>query len=652
MKFLYPLALLLLLFLPWIIYLWKREKIYTIFRRNLSSIGIFYELFRWVANQKEWRWIDISRFISSCLLFVLAVFLIAYPVSVQEKENPMANGVDIVLVLDLSKSMLAEDIQPNRIESAKQAMIQFVQSSWYNRIGIVWFAGKPFIFSPLTFDTNGLTTVIQKITVDSIRQEIPGFSGTAIGDWLLLATSTLEINPERKKIILLLTDGEANVGTDPRSTLPFIKQLGTTIYSIGIGNPEWTELYTTNAFGEKEYFTDASGVPIRATLDEDLMKLLSEETGWKYVNIQSRQALIDALENISKLYAKPLETPKILEYKSQISWLLWSIFFTLLFLLIIEQFDARSRFRYIHYLSRLPLSFLQKYHVQILEKSQNYEVITWKYRVKSWLLITALILGILAKGWWISDMPPEKIVLLIDISKSMSVLDISDNKGMLSRIDATKKLAINIIQNSPETPTAIMIFGNGTRLNTPFTIDKRELIRNIEAITLGDLPGKTNISWWIQEAKLLFERNSPGHIVLFTDGEETYEWSKNKELYLWENKTIEIFAVGTKNGGEIPVWKDAFGNEYVKSVDGKAIISRMNTNLLREILPSASIISIGSSADISLGILSVLKSVSRWVSWNTFILGAITSILCWLALLLFVSLPYRRVKNPSYSKTT
>jgi uncharacterized protein YegL len=91
-------------------------------------------------------------------------------------------------------------------------------------------------------------------------------------------------------------------------------------------------------------------------------------------------------------------------------------------------------------------------------------------------------------------MPPEKIVLLIDISKSMSVLDISDNKGMLSRIDATKKLAINIIQNSPETPTAIMIFGNGTRLNTPFTIDKRELIRNIEAITLGDLPGKTNIS--------------------------------------------------------------------------------------------------------------------------------------------------------------
>lgn len=123
---------------------------------------------------------------------------------------------------------------------------------------------------------------MHRLEVDSIKQEIPGFSGTAIGDALLLAEDALgttDQGKERKKIIILVTDGEANTGIDPKIAGEYVKNAGNTIYTIGIGDPKGTELYTTDQRGKRQYFLDENGKPIRASIDEALLRKLAEDTG-------------------------------------------------------------------------------------------------------------------------------------------------------------------------------------------------------------------------------------------------------------------------------------------------------------------------------------------------------------------------------------
>lgn len=141
-----------------------------------------------------------------------------------------------MLVMDISKSMLAEDIAPNRIEAAKKTIDTFLQRLDSDRVGILLFAGKPFASVPLTFDYDAVRTVFTDISTDSINQTIPGLSGTAIGDAILSATDTLDRNAEknRTKTIILLTDGEANIGIDPTIATKYAHEKHVRIYTIGI----------------------------------------------------------------------------------------------------------------------------------------------------------------------------------------------------------------------------------------------------------------------------------------------------------------------------------------------------------------------------------------------------------------------------------
>jgi Ca-activated chloride channel family protein len=121
-----------------------------------------------------------------------------------------------MLVVDISKSMLAEDITPNRIEAAKKTIDTFLSKIETDRVGIILFAGKPFASVPLTFDYDAVRNILSEVNTDNINQTIPGLSGTAIGDAILSATDTLKRNEkndekERTKTIILLTDGEANM---------------------------------------------------------------------------------------------------------------------------------------------------------------------------------------------------------------------------------------------------------------------------------------------------------------------------------------------------------------------------------------------------------------------------------------------------------
>lgn len=118
--------------------------------------------------------------------------ILADPVSSSTRTDVSKKGIDIAIVFDISKSMLAEDIKPNRIEAAKKVMGDFVGRFTSDRLAIVLFAGKPFLSTPLTFDYTALVDAVEQMTTDSIRQDIPGLSGTAMGDGLLVALDTLK----------------------------------------------------------------------------------------------------------------------------------------------------------------------------------------------------------------------------------------------------------------------------------------------------------------------------------------------------------------------------------------------------------------------------------------------------------------------------
>lgn len=168
MQFSIPLALWLLwlALIPFLV-MWVADRKYQIYLASVFKS----------KNSKILPWI--RSFLASGLIACL-VLILANPIHIQSIQNPLKNGVDILFVLDLSKSMLAEDIAPNRIDAGKRVLTNFISERPDDRIGLIGFAGKPFVFSPLTFDRKSLTSIVGNITVDSIKQEIPGFSGTAI----------------------------------------------------------------------------------------------------------------------------------------------------------------------------------------------------------------------------------------------------------------------------------------------------------------------------------------------------------------------------------------------------------------------------------------------------------------------------------------
>jgi Ca-activated chloride channel family protein len=186
------------------------------------------------------------------VIFSFFVCILANPVSISNRTDISKKGIDIAIVFDISKSMLAEDIKPNRIEAAKKVMSDFVSRFTSDRLAIVLFAGKPFLSTPLTFDYTALVDAVERMTTDSIRQDIPGLSGTAMGDGLLVALDTLKrngndtANRERKKVIIVLTDGEANMGINPTIVAKLAKEQNVKIYTLGIGDPSGTELYVTS----------------------------------------------------------------------------------------------------------------------------------------------------------------------------------------------------------------------------------------------------------------------------------------------------------------------------------------------------------------------------------------------------------------------
>jgi Ca-activated chloride channel family protein len=247
---------------------------------------------------------------------VLACFIIALarPQLGEGEAKVRASGIDIVIALDLSGSMAAEDFElkgepVNRLVIAKDVLKKFVDKRRSDRIGLVAFAGRAYIAAPLTLDHDFLLKNLERLSIGSLED------GTAIGSAISAAVNRLRDLQAKSKIVVLMTDGQNNAGKIPPLTAAEAAQaLGVRIYTVGVGTRGVARVPYVNVFGQKGYINQ------QVDIDEDTLTKVAEKTGGKYYRADNTATLRKIYEQIDKLEKTEVEVKKYQRYTELFEW--------------------------------------------------------------------------------------------------------------------------------------------------------------------------------------------------------------------------------------------------------------------------------------------------------------------------------------------
>lgn len=256
------------------------------------------------------RWRRSVRWWSGLLEMVLGVVLVvalAGPYRAERVELFDDPGIDVMLVLDVSLSMLADDFSPDRLTVLRDTARAFLERSASHRVGIVLFAGEAFVQCPLTTDGAILHDLLEGVTVYAIDQKRSG--GTAIGDALLvavdqLAAHRLEGEQARDQAVVLITDGESNLGLEPVLAAAYAKQEGMRLYLVGIGGDEPVEVFFE---GERV----GGDNPYLAVLDDAELQAVAEVGEGRYYRARDGDALDSIFAELARLESSPLEAREV-----------------------------------------------------------------------------------------------------------------------------------------------------------------------------------------------------------------------------------------------------------------------------------------------------------------------------------------------------
>lgn len=228
---------------------------------------------------------DYLRIVAIVLLLIAA----ARPHFSLSKDDKSIEGIDIVMALDVSPSMLAEDFKPNRLESAKKVAADFIANRKNDEIGLIVFSGEAFTQCPPTIDHNVLLELLKQTKSGELQD------GTAIGDGLTTAINRMKDSKAKSKAIILITDGDNNAGQiDPMQAAGFAKQFGIRVYTIGIGTIGTAPFPVQTPFG-KQY------QQIEVKIDEPLLKSIAETTGAKYFRSTKNASLEQIFKDIDSM---------------------------------------------------------------------------------------------------------------------------------------------------------------------------------------------------------------------------------------------------------------------------------------------------------------------------------------------------------------
>ena len=272
-----------------------------------------------------------SRRIWKAVLFIMAyiclVVALAGPQIGTRLEEVKREGLDIIVALDVSLSMRAEDIAPNRLEKAKYEINKLIDILQGDRIGLVAFAGMAHVQSPLTLDYSAARLFLRLMDTDLIPQP-----GTAFGDAIRTATKAFNQKERKHKVLILITDGEDH-DSDPLKAAEEAAEEGIIIYTIGLGSPQGVPIPVYDKYGNPAGFKkDRSGNVVTTKLDATMLQQIAYATNGKYYISTSGEAELDEIYNeVSQMEKKELTSRQFSQYENRYQVFLALAIFFLLF---------------------------------------------------------------------------------------------------------------------------------------------------------------------------------------------------------------------------------------------------------------------------------------------------------------------------------
>ena len=317
-----PFYLFFLVIIPFLLFWYqkkgkKNEAVFFISSKQFLSEGIIN------SGRKKNILLKSGQLLSIFLIIVA----LSRPQLVDAITETSVEVVDMILVLDISSSMLADDFQPNRLEAVKKTAVNFINSRKSDRIGIIVFAGESFIQCPLTVDKLVLKSLIDEINIVSKE-----YDGTAIGMAIANATNRFRKSLVKSKVMVLLSDGSNNSGEiDPRTAAELALQYDIKIYTIGAG--------TNQAFTR----IPGRGL-IKNEIDEETLKFIANKTGGKFFRATDIKALESIYNEIDTLERSEIEVKEYSNYTEIYIWILFPALILGLFIEFYKRFFLRSMF--------------------------------------------------------------------------------------------------------------------------------------------------------------------------------------------------------------------------------------------------------------------------------------------------------------------
>ena len=300
---------------PWLLLLLAALPVLAWWRgRRGQKAAFLYSSVQLVKNVAGFTQSSAGSILPALRWFTLACFIVALarPQLRHSETKINASGIDIVVAIDLSGSMESEDFQDpndrrkraNRLVVAKEVLKKFIRRRISDRIGLVAFAARAYVASPLTLDHDFLLQNVERLALHTIED------GTAIGSGLATSVNRLRDLKSKSKIVILMTDGQNNAGKIPPLTAAEAAQaLGVKVYTIGVGIRGTAPMPQMNVFGQKVY------VQVQVDIDEDTLTEIAKRTGGRYYRADSTDTLRNIYDQIDKLETTEAEVKKYLHVK-------------------------------------------------------------------------------------------------------------------------------------------------------------------------------------------------------------------------------------------------------------------------------------------------------------------------------------------------
>ncbi len=332
------------------------ESLFFLFLLIPAIVVFYFYVFRWKKDaMARFGNMDLVKKLSSSvsrrrqifkavlLVFGLAFIILALmrPQIGTKLEEVKREGLDIFIALDVSKSMLAEDIKPNRLAKAKHEISSFIEMLKGDRIGLVAFAGEAFVQCPLTLDYGAAKTFLDIMEPDLIPEP-----GTNLTEAISVAMKSFEGQDRKYKVLVLITDGEDH-GDDVLEITKAADREGLIIYTVGIGSPKGVPIPEYDRYGNKAFKKDRAGNVILTKLDYITLEKIALSSGGKYYQSVTGETKLERIyEEVSKMEKKELASMKFSQYEDRFQYFVAiALFLLLIELFISERVKMKTEWR-------------------------------------------------------------------------------------------------------------------------------------------------------------------------------------------------------------------------------------------------------------------------------------------------------------------